>query len=210
VGIKCQVAFAPNMLDALKRETPSPIQLEAIRILERPEAYPGLRPLEVADSVVRLIEVPEISCYPVSVWLLQSAPSFALVRRVEWACWRDREFPESAPQTFGADADLPRDLVGALMQDLSRISIPPFRSVRVGLDGVLQTIEIWDGICTSSISWWRAPSEWRELSRWYDHARTTFEKHLPLSTSQNPQITCNVASSETNRRIRPRFKPRGA
>ena len=177
------------MLDALK-PTSDPIETAAHRILEQPESYPGLRPLNLQETVFRFIENPAQTWYPVSLWLLQLTPTSALVRRVEWDRSQDRRFPKAAPHTFGADAEIPREDANSLFNDLRRVSFPPFLLKKYALDGVVQTIEFWDeGVRTTSVSWWGMPSEWQPFADWHTRARTLFETHLPLSTAQNPEIS---------------------
>jgi hypothetical protein len=177
------------MLDALKR-TPDPVAAAAARVLEQPESYPGLCPLGLGETVFRLIEAPLQTWYPVSLWVMQLTASSALVRRVEWDRNLDRRFPKAAPHTFGADAEIPRDQADALVEELHRISICPFQPIRMGIDGMIQTIEFWhDGRRTASVSGWERSGERPELFAWLKRARTFFETHLPLSTAQNPQIS---------------------
>jgi hypothetical protein len=173
------------MLDPLK-PTSVPIEAAAHRILEQSESYPGLRPLNVKETVLRFIENPSQTWYPVSLWLLQLTPASALVRRIEWDRNTDRRFPKAAPHTFGADAEIQLNDANALVEDLRRVSFPPFLSKQYGLDGVTQTIEFWnEGVRTTAISWEGMPAEWQPFADWYSRARTLFESHLPLSTAQN-------------------------
>jgi hypothetical protein len=126
------------MLDPLK-PTSVPIEAAAHRILEQSESYPGLRPLNVKETVLRFI-----------------------------------------------DAEIQLNDANALVEDLRRVSFPPFLSKQYGLDGVTQTIEFWnEGVRTTAISWEGMPAEWQPFADWYSRARTLFESHLPLSTAQN-------------------------
>lgn len=173
------------MLDALK-PTPDPIESAAHRILDHPESYSGLRPLDPKDTILRLIENPSQTWYPVSVWLLQLDPDSALVRRVEWDRNSDRRFPKAAPHTFGTDAEIPREEAAALIEDLHSISISPFRPLELCIDGGLQTVEFWGrGTRVTSVSWWGDRHEWRQLVDWYSRARTLFENYLPVRTARN-------------------------
>jgi hypothetical protein len=177
------------MPDALK-PTSDPIEAAAHRILDQPESYPGLRPLNLQETVFRFIENPEQTWYPVSLWLLQLTPASALVRRVEWDRTMDRRFPKAAPHTFGADAEIPREDAASLADDLRRISICPFLPISRGIDGMIQSIEFWDeGLRTAFVSWWEGHGERPELFSWSSRAprktnsRTANPNHIARSAA---------------------------
>lgn len=169
-----------------------PREIKALDLLRRPESYPGLAAWREHDTRVSFVRLP--SFQPYSVWTLQHRNKVCQVRRIEWDHVADKQavdaVPESAPTTYGADAQLPVSAVQELLDEMARISLPPFLPVAtLGIDGVSFAIYFGDFWRSACLSWWgEPPGEWQPLARCYERAVALFERHLPLSTAHNPQL----------------------
>ena len=181
--------FFEHLKDLYRR----PRELKAIELLQRPEFYPGLVPWSTYNTRVSFIRLPAFE--PYSVWALQCRDKVCQVRRIEWDRAADHELgdavPESAPATFGADAQLPLDAVQALLGELASVLLPPFLPVgAIGTDGVSSAVLCGDAYRSACLSWWCEPPEgWQPLVRCYERAIALFERHLPVSTARKPHLS---------------------
>ena len=132
---------------------------------------------------------------PYSVWtLLLWRGEKAFVRRIEWDHVADARLgdtlPDGPPTTYGADAELPFEEAKQLLDGLTALSFPPFLPADIfGLDGVTFAVHFGDAYRSAKLSWWCKPPEaWQPLADLYDDAIVRFEKFLPVSTAQNPQM----------------------
>jgi len=118
----------------------------------------------------------------------------AQVRRVEWDHVADAQLrdtlPDGPPTAYGADAELPLAAANRLLDDLAALSLPPFLPINtVGIDGVTFGIHFGNSWRSAKLSWWGDPPKaWQPMVTLYDDAITLFEKLLPVSTAQNPQM----------------------
>ena len=180
------------ILEWLRQCRRRPRELRAVEWLQHPETYPGLAPWCENDTRVRFVRLPSFE--PYSVWVLQRRDNIAQVRRVEWdhladAPLRDA-FPDAAPTTFAADAQLPVALADELLSELAAIHLPPFLPVStLGLDGTSYAIEFGSSWRSAALSWWcEPPEEWQTLASFHERALALFERFLPVSTARSPQL----------------------
>ena len=184
------------ILERLKDFYRRPRELKAIERLQRPESYPGLAPWRERDTRVSFVRLPAFQ--PYSVWVLQHRDQVCQVRRIEWDHAADYGVgditPESAPATFGADAQLPVAPVQALLSELAAVSLAPFLPVAtLGLDGVSFAVLFGDAWRSACLSWWcEPPEEWQPLVGCYERAVALFERHLPVSTARSPHLHARV------------------
>jgi hypothetical protein len=180
------------ILERLKNGYRQPREIRAIELLQFAETYPGLAPWREHDTRVRFVRLPSFK--PYSVWALQRGDKLAQVRRVEWDHVTDAQmrdsFPDAAPTTFGADAQLPAAATDELLEELAGIQLPPFLPVStLGLDGISYAIVFGDSWRSATLSWWcEPPEEWQSLGRCYERAISLFERFLPASTARNPHL----------------------
>ena len=154
----------------------------ALAVLGRPEAYPGLEPLDRTDIVLRLFRFNGLGEY--IVWVVARRPDGYLVRRIVWDRARSHRPGELEPVTFGSDSHIPAGSMERHLRALRSISVRPFLTDdRIGLDGVTFGIQCGDSPTTVRLSWWSdAPNEWRALEAWYGETVGDLEAALPRRT----------------------------
>ncbi len=180
------------LLERLRDFYRRPRELRAVELLRHPESYPGLAPWSELDTLVSFIRLP--SFHPYSVWTFQRCGEDWRVRRIEWdhvADHRDADsVPESAPTTYGADAQLPASDSQQLLDNLTAIRLPPLNKRGAwGIDGVSYSVVFGNAWASACLSWWVEPPEgWQPLAQCYERAIDLFEHHLPVSTAGNPKL----------------------
>jgi hypothetical protein len=166
-----------SMIDVLL-EHATGIEYRALKLLHRPEAYPGVPELE-GDVVLRLMKFEGLGKY--WVWVVTAAGRRHFVRRVVWDRPRDYRPGALSPTIYGADAALPGGSMEGHLAELRSLILPPFLADdTVGLDGVGFGVEHRSHKLSAGLYWWFAPPEgWRPLAEWFDRCVEVLQAPLP-------------------------------
>lgn len=167
----------------------------AIEILDSPENYSALKPLDKAQIVFRIWRYHSLSVC--SSWLLYELEKTFFVRRLEWDRTKDNlYFGESEPTIYGSESEILSEQVKSIVDQLQLIRIQPFLvSDLVGIDGITYGIEAKLEHLKSQysrernfspyFSWWSQPKEsWQPLADWLGKTSDYFDSILPESTAK--------------------------
>jgi len=157
----------------------NPKHAAALQLLEHPEQYPGLPPLDHPRRIFRVWEYPAFSPYRSWSLLTTKSENEILIRRVTFTD-PNLSLEIGDPETFGAQTNCPRELFDELCARLQRLSLGILLpDLSIVLDGTRSGIELGDVNFSARIEWKTLPPSWNSIQDWHAWAIESMDALFP-------------------------------